>query len=148
MFQGSAEVVNLIRIRWLLMFIKRDSSVSIVSYYRLDDRGSISGRGKLFFLYPLCPDRLWGPPIQWTLGVKRGRGVTLTTHPHLVPRSRISRSCISSPWRLHGGSGTVLLLLAFIAHSIWQCHIISVDNTSCAQFNLIVAQRTVFSAHN
>jgi hypothetical protein len=42
--------------------------------------------------------------------VKRGRGVTLTTHPHLVPRSRIGRSYISSPpSRLHGGSGTALL---------------------------------------
>jgi hypothetical protein len=30
-------------------------------------------------------------------GVKRGPGVTLTTHPHLVPRSRMSRSFISSP---------------------------------------------------
>jgi hypothetical protein len=36
-----------------------------VSDYGLDDRaigGSIPGRGKGFFLYPLCPDRLWGPP--------------------------------------------------------------------------------------
>jgi hypothetical protein len=40
-------------------------------------------------------------------GVKRGRGMTLTTHPHLVPRSRMSRSYIFSlPWRLHGGRGT------------------------------------------
>jgi hypothetical protein len=30
-------------------------------------------------------------------GLKRGRGVTLTTHPHLVPRSRISRGYTSSP---------------------------------------------------
>jgi hypothetical protein len=30
-------------------------------------------------------------------GLKRGRGVTLITHPHLVPRSRISRICSSSP---------------------------------------------------
>jgi hypothetical protein len=30
-------------------------------------------------------------------GVKRGRGVTLTTHPHLVPRLRMSRSYTSSP---------------------------------------------------
>jgi hypothetical protein len=29
---------------------------------RPGDRGSIPGRGKEFFLYPLCPDRLWGPP--------------------------------------------------------------------------------------
>jgi hypothetical protein len=48
------------------------------------------------------------PPVQWvpgvlSPGVKRGRGVTLTTHPHLVPRSRMSRSYTSSPpKRLHG----------------------------------------------
>jgi hypothetical protein len=35
------------------------------------------------------------PPILWvpgvlSPGVKRGRSVTLTTHPHLVPRSRMS----------------------------------------------------------
>jgi hypothetical protein len=38
------------------------SSVSIVSDYGQGDRGSIPGRGKGFFLWPLCPDRLWGPP--------------------------------------------------------------------------------------
>jgi hypothetical protein len=42
------------------------------------------------------------PPVQWVLGVlspgvKRGRGMTLTTHPHPVPRSRMSRSYTSSP---------------------------------------------------
>jgi hypothetical protein len=42
------------------------------------------------------------PPVQWvpwvlSPGVKRGRGVTLTTHPHLVPRSWMSRSYTSSP---------------------------------------------------
>jgi hypothetical protein len=48
------------------------------------------------------------PPVQWvpgvlSPGVKRGRGVTLTTHPHLVRRSRMSRSYTSSPpKRLHG----------------------------------------------
>jgi hypothetical protein len=29
--------------------------------------------------------------------IKRGRGVTLTTHPYLMPRLRMSRSCTSSP---------------------------------------------------
>jgi hypothetical protein len=39
-------------------------------------------------------------------GVKRGRDVTLTTHSHLVPRSRKSRSYTSSPpWRLYGVKG-------------------------------------------
>jgi hypothetical protein len=42
------------------------------------------------------------PPVQWvpgvlSLGIKRGLGVTLTTHPHLVPRSRMSRSHNSFP---------------------------------------------------
>jgi hypothetical protein len=37
--------------------------------------------------------------------LNRGRGVTLTTHPHLVPMSRTSRSYTSSPpKRLHGVS--------------------------------------------
>jgi hypothetical protein len=36
-------------------------------------------------------------------GAKRGRVVTLTTHPHLVPRSRTSRSHISSPHKRHHG---------------------------------------------
>jgi hypothetical protein len=42
-------------------------------------------------------------------GAKCGRGVTLTVHPHLVPRSGMSRSYIpyilspqSPPWRVAG----------------------------------------------
>jgi hypothetical protein len=47
------------------------------------------------------------PPVQWVPGVlstglKRGRGVSLTTHPHLVPRSSTSsRHTSSPPLRLH-----------------------------------------------
>jgi hypothetical protein len=33
----------------------------------------------------------------YSLGVKRGRGVMLTTQPHLVPRLRMCRSYTSSP---------------------------------------------------
>jgi hypothetical protein len=47
---------------YISLFRSRVSSGSIVSDYGLDDRGSIPGRGKGFFLYPLCPDGLWGPP--------------------------------------------------------------------------------------
>jgi hypothetical protein len=51
------------------------------------------------------PMGTWGPFPQ----VKSGRGVTLTTQPHLVPTSRMSRIYSSSPpQRLHGGSGTAL----------------------------------------
>jgi hypothetical protein len=58
----------------------RGSSVSIVSDYGLDDRatgGSIPGRGS--------------------------QGVTLTTHPHVVLRSRMSRSYTFSPHKCHHG---------------------------------------------
>jgi hypothetical protein len=57
------------------------------------------------------------PPIQWVPGVlsprvKRGRGVTLTTHPHLVPRLSMSRSYTSlPPCASMACSGTALLLL-------------------------------------
>jgi hypothetical protein len=77
------------------------SSVCKVSDYGLKGQGSIP-RG--FFLQPLLPDRLWGPPsLLYTgyrglfprRGVKRGRGVMLTTHPLLVPRLRKSRSYTS-----------------------------------------------------
>jgi hypothetical protein len=63
----------------------------MVSGYGLDDREieiRSPAEAKGFFLYTLCPDRLWGPPTSCTMGtevlppgLKRGRGVTLTTHP-------------------------------------------------------------------
>jgi hypothetical protein len=36
------------------------------------------------------------PPVQWVPGVKRGRGVMLTTHPLLVPKLR-KRGAIPPP---------------------------------------------------
>jgi hypothetical protein len=89
----------------------RGSSVSIVSDYGLDDRaiGVRSPAGAKDFssnlcvqigseaeAYPAsCPKCIGGP----FHGAKRGRGVTLTTHPHLVRRSRIY---LLSPKRHHG----------------------------------------------
>jgi hypothetical protein len=50
-------------------------------------------------------------------GVKHGQGMTLTTHPNLVPRSRMSKSYTSfPPCYLHGGSGTALL---YFMNSDW-----------------------------
>jgi hypothetical protein len=78
--------------------------------YKLDDRGSIPGRGKIFFSLSSLSRPALGrtqPPIQWVPGVKRGQGVTLTTHHYLVSRSRMSRSYIFCPsCRPYGGSGT------------------------------------------
>jgi hypothetical protein len=90
-----------------VLYRSRGSSVSIVSDYGLDDWGS---RQRIFPLLSAFRSAL-GPtqsPVQWvpwvlSPGVKRGRGVMLTTHPHLVPRLRISRSFSSChPKRLHG----------------------------------------------
>jgi hypothetical protein len=60
------------------------------------------------------------PPVQWvpgvvSPGVKRGRGVMLTTHPHLVPRLRMIWSCTYSapqapPLRVAGQLYFLLLL--------------------------------------
>jgi hypothetical protein len=54
-----------------------------------------------------CPMGTVGP----IPGVKRGQGVTLTIHSHLVPWSRMSRSYTSSPPSASMAcSGTALLL--------------------------------------
>jgi hypothetical protein len=78
------------------------SLVSIVSGYGLDDRAievRSPAKAKDFSSSSVSRPALGPtqPPVQWvprvlSLGLKCGRGVTLTTHPHLVPRSRMSRS--------------------------------------------------------
>jgi hypothetical protein len=79
------------------------------SLYRVwlwtDDWGSIPGRGKRIFPLASMSRLALGhtqPPVQWLLavlppGLKCGRGLTLTTRPCIVPRSRISRSYNLSP---------------------------------------------------
>jgi hypothetical protein len=72
---------------------------------RPGDRGSIPGRGEWIFPLATASRQALGPtqpPTQWVPAVlspelKQSPGVTLTTHPHLVPRSRMSRSCNFSP---------------------------------------------------
>jgi hypothetical protein len=78
---------------------------------RPSDRDSIPGRGERIFPLASVSRPALEPtqsPVQWvpgvlSLGLKRGWDMTLTTHPILVQRSRISRSYTSSPpKRLHG----------------------------------------------
>jgi hypothetical protein len=81
---------------------------SVVSDYGLDNRAigvTSPAEARVFFLPLLCPDLLWGPSSLLSSGyrgvispgLKRGRGVTLTTHPDLVTRTRVSRSYNSFP---------------------------------------------------
>jgi hypothetical protein len=108
----------------------RSSSVSIVSDYGLDDR-VIRVRfpaGAKDFSSNLCvqtgsEDHPYtcimgtGSPFP---GAKRGRGVTLTSHPHLVPRSRMSRSYTSStPSASTACGGTALLFCGWLVDSLF-----------------------------
>jgi hypothetical protein len=76
--------------------MSRISSGSIVSDYGLDDRAiGVRYPGQRIFPLASVSRPALGPtqlPVQWvpgvlSLGLKRSRGVMLTTHPHLVPRS-------------------------------------------------------------
>jgi hypothetical protein len=89
-------------------------SVSIVFDYGLNDRAievrSPAEAKRIFPLASVSRSTLGPtqPPVQWvpevlSPGLMRGRGVTLTTHPHLLPRSIMSRSYISSPAKLLSG---------------------------------------------
>jgi hypothetical protein len=59
------------------------------------------------------------PPIQWipgvlSLGVNSSRGMTLTTHPHLGPRSRMKSYIPLLPSTSMACSGTALLYFRWI----------------------------------
>jgi hypothetical protein len=61
--------------------------------YGLDDRGFESRQGMGIFLFTTASRPALGPAIQWVPGLIpwgwSGRGMTLTTHLHLVPKSRM-----------------------------------------------------------
>ena len=67
------------------------STVGIENDYRLDGPGSNTGGDEIFRLSrpALGPTQ---PPVKWAPGVKCDRGVLLTTHHLLVPRSWKSRA--------------------------------------------------------
>jgi hypothetical protein len=101
---------------------EQGSSVSIVPGYGLDDRAievRSPAEAKGFFLHPLCPDRLWGPPSFLYNGYRRpfpggggkARPVPDPDHsPHLLPNSRTTRWYTASPLKpFMACSGTALV---------------------------------------
>jgi hypothetical protein len=91
----------------------RGSSVSTVSDYGLEDQAigfRCPAGAKNYPLASMSRQALGStqPPVHWvpggevlSPGLKRGRRVTLATHPHLVPRSRMRSYTTFPPKRLH-----------------------------------------------
>jgi hypothetical protein len=86
---------------------------SIATGYRLDDRDSIPAEAKDFSSSLSVQTSPEAHPASCLMctgghfpGVRRGRGVTLNNHPHLV-----SRFISFSPCRQHGSSRTALYYL-------------------------------------
>jgi hypothetical protein len=150
----------------LLYFVSRGSSVSIVSDYGLDDRAIEvrSPAGAKDFSSNLCVQTGSGAhPASCTIGTggslpgeKRGRGVTLTSHPHLVPRSGMSRSYTPAPhapsWRVAGLLCFALLLLRPVVsvprppghfRSVNQAPLLLFDNSECISRNRTAQTRSV-----
>jgi hypothetical protein len=63
-----------------------------------------------------CTMCTWGP----FPGAERGRGVTLTTHSHLVPKWRMSRSYTPLPPSATMACSGTALLFAFLLLCIWR----------------------------
>jgi hypothetical protein len=103
-------------------------SVSAVSDYGLDDRVTRvqSPAGAKDFSSNLCVQTGSGAhPASCTMGTggpfpgsKSGRAVTLTTHPHLQPRSRMSRSYTYSPLKRRHGLQRDFFALHFLANTL------------------------------
>jgi hypothetical protein len=118
---------------FIYLFVNRGSSVSTVSVYGLDDRANEvpSPADAKNFSSSLCVQTGSGAhPASCTMGTrgpfpgaKRGLGVTLTTPPHLMPRSRMSRSYTSSPPSFSVEcSGTALALFIYLFSEQSQSH--------------------------
>jgi hypothetical protein len=96
-----------LKVEWWLE--SQDSVVVIATGCGLDDEGVrvLVPVGSRIFSSPRCPGRLWGSPSLLSNGYwglfaqgQSGRGVKLTTHFQLVPRSRKCGSI--HPICLHG----------------------------------------------
>jgi hypothetical protein len=77
------------------------------------------GQGQRIFLLASASRLALGPtqpPIHWVPVVKCSWGMTLTTHPHLVLKSRMSRSYTSSPPSTSMVCSRTALLCFYINH--------------------------------
>jgi hypothetical protein len=90
-------LINLFKV--LIMNRSCGSSGNVLSDCGLDDRGSIPDGAEDFSSSPCVQTGSGAHPASYPMGtgepfpgVKRGRSVKLTTHPHIVSRLSMSRS--------------------------------------------------------
>jgi hypothetical protein len=115
-------------------FYETGSSVSVVYDYGLrpGESGSIPGRGNRFFLCVQTGSE--AHPTSYPIGTEGPfpGGKELPGHdadhsPHLLPKSRMSRCCISSPqkpsWRAVGLLYFNLLHCSFTGYRVWTIRI-------------------------
>jgi hypothetical protein len=105
-------VIVIIIIIIIIIIISRDSSVVTALGYRLDDRDSrdrFPEEAGNFSFHHSVQNGSGAHPASYSMhtrvsfpGGKSGWGVKLTTHIHLVPRSKNAWSYTSTPIRLHG----------------------------------------------
>jgi hypothetical protein len=134
----SALYVPVCLVWWWMSLVSAGSIVSDTIWHYDTDRaiGVRSPAGQRIFPIASLSRPAVGPtqtPVQWVPGVlppglKRGRGMTLTTHPHLVPRSSMSRSYTPlPPSAFMACSGTALAFFfwsgdgAIFVHVLPQC---------------------------
>jgi hypothetical protein len=95
-FRSDTEDKPVFTAMYVLKCMARDSSVGIATRYVLEGSGiECRWKGEMFRIYPdlpLCPPSLLYNGHLVFPGGKGGPGVTLTTHPLLVPRSWKSRA--------------------------------------------------------
>ena len=111
-----------VRLRWRIYVELLSRNVGIATDYGLDGPGSNPGGDEIF--HPSRPAlRPTQPPVKWVPGLSRGlkcgRGVLLTTHPLLVPRSWKSRA-ITLP-TLWGHTRPVTGSLYLYVSPMYQC---------------------------
>jgi hypothetical protein len=106
--------VNILKPRYCANFVTncwkierlvgRSGVVGIATRFTLDGPG-IEYRWERDLRYPSRPALVPTQPLQWEAGLfpgVRGRGVALTTHPHLSPRLKKEYSYTCTPLGLHG----------------------------------------------
>jgi hypothetical protein len=107
-----------------------------MSDYRLDDRGSITGRGNGLFPLASAQTSFEAHPVSYPIGtggpfpgVKSGRVVMLITQAHLLPRRRMSRSYTPLPLSAYRAiSGATLLYFTYITEIVLSCKLLPFEN--------------------